>query len=170
MNFTDDCNGGRFTWLDLAPWEFPFKRQVLVGGPLGDQHFAVLFDHGANDGNGRGCGHGLLLNKVPAAGATFLGAPCSQDMKTRRKVFLIVILSLVAIKFVPFVFLGAMIGLLIAAVLGMLGLGLVAALLVVAIGLALALSPIWIPILIVMGVISLFKKLNDRPAPPVITA
>jgi len=91
-------------------------------------------------------------------------------MKTFLKVFLIVVLSLLAIKFVPFMFLGAMVGLLIAALLGMLGLGLVAALLAVAIALALALSPIWIPILIVMGVISLFKKLNDRPAPPVIPA
>jgi H+/Cl- antiporter ClcA len=91
-------------------------------------------------------------------------------MKTFLKVFLIVVLSLLAIKFVPFMFLGAMVGLLIAALLGMLGLGLVAALLAVAIALALALSPIWIPVLIVMGVISLFKKLNDRPAPPVMTA
>jgi F0F1-type ATP synthase assembly protein I len=91
-------------------------------------------------------------------------------MKTFLKVSLIVVLSLLAIKFVPFVFLGAMIGLLIAALLGVLGLSLIAALLAVAVGLALALAPIWIPVLIVMGAISLFKKLNERSAPPVIAA
>ena len=88
-------------------------------------------------------------------------------MNTFLKIFLIVVLSLLALKFLPVIFVGAIVGLLLAAVLGALGLGLVALLLVVGIALALALSPIWIPVLIVMGVISLFKKLGSHPAPPV---
>ncbi len=91
-------------------------------------------------------------------------------MNTFLKIFLIVVLTVVALKFIPFVFLGAIIGLVIAAVLGAVGLSLMAALLAVAIGLALALAPIWIPVLIVMGAISLFKKLNAQPAPPVLAA
>lgn len=45
-----------------------------------------------------------------------------------------------------------------------------ALLLAVGIMLALALSPIWIPVLLVMGVISLFKKQGDQPASPVVVA
>ena len=91
-------------------------------------------------------------------------------MKTFLKIFLVVVLSLVAIKFIPIVFLGALIGLVIAAILGGIGLSLVAALLAVCIAVALALAPIWIPVLIVMGAISLFRKIDDRPQPPVAAA
>lgn len=169
-DFTDDGGNRRFARLDLAARKFPFEREMFLGGPLGDQYATGPFDQSTNHGNRGSCDHGLLLNKVLAAAATFLGVPCFQDMKTFLKVSLIIVLSLLAIKFIPFMFLGAMDGLLIAALLGMLGLGLVAALLAVAVALALALSPIWIPVLVVMGVISLFKKLNERPVPPVMTA
>ncbi|MDI1318969.1 MAG: hypothetical protein PSW75_02090 [bacterium] len=96
-------------------------------------------------------------------------------MKTFLKISLIVVLSLLALKFLPLVLVGAIAGLLIAAVLGVVGVSLLAALLAallaVALGLAFALSPIWIPVLIVMGAISLYKKLGDTPAaPPVIAA
>jgi hypothetical protein len=91
-------------------------------------------------------------------------------MKTFFKILLIVVLTLLVIKFIPFVMIGAMVGLFLAAILGGVGLTLVAALLVVGILLALALAPIWIPVLIVMGAISLFKKLSSRAAPPVMAA
>jgi len=92
-------------------------------------------------------------------------------MKTFLKITLIVVLALLAIKCLPLVLVGACVGLLIAAILGALGVSLVACLLAVALGFAFALSPIWIPVLIVMGAISLFKKLGDKPAtPPVIVA
>lgn len=110
------------------------------------------------------------MNKKLAPAATFLGVACFYGMNTFLKIFLIVVLSVLAIKFIPLVFVGAIIGLVIAAVLGAVGLSLMAALLAVAIGLALALAPIWIPVLIVMGAISLFKKLNAQPAPPVLAA
>ena len=91
-------------------------------------------------------------------------------MKTFFKIFLIVVLALLAIKFIPVVFVGAFVGLILAAILGAVGLSLVAALLAVGIALALALSPIWIPVLIVMGVISLFKKMDTPAQPPVVAA
>ena len=92
-------------------------------------------------------------------------------MKTFLKISLIVVLALLALKVLPLVVVGAIAGLLIAAVLGLVGISLLAALLAVALGLAFALSPIWIPVLLVMGAISLFKKLGDKPTtPPVIAA
>ena len=92
-------------------------------------------------------------------------------MKTFLKLSLIVVLALLALKVLPLVVVGAIAGLLIAAVLGLVGISLLAALLAVALGFAFALSPIWIPVLLVMGAISLFKKLGDKPTtPPVIAA
>ena len=91
-------------------------------------------------------------------------------MKTFLKISLIVVLALLALKVLPLVVVGVIAGLLIAAVLGVVGLSLLAALLAVALGLAFALSPIWIPVLLVMGAISLFKKLGDKPAAPTVVA
>jgi hypothetical protein len=88
-------------------------------------------------------------------------------MNTFLKIFLIVVLALLALKFLPVILIGAFVGLLLAAILGAFGLTLVALLLAVGIALALALSPIWIPVLIVMGLISLFKKMGNKPAPPI---
>jgi len=96
-------------------------------------------------------------------------------MKTFLKITLIVVLALLALKFLPVFLVGGIAGLLIAAVLGVVGasllVALLAVLLAVVLGLAFALSPIWIPVLVVMGAISLFKKLGDKPvAPPVLAA
>jgi hypothetical protein len=92
-------------------------------------------------------------------------------MKTFLKITLIVVLAVLALKCLPLVLVGALAGLLIAALLGVVGVSLLAALLAVVLGFAFALSPIWIPVLIVMGAISLFKKLGDKPAAsPVVAA
>lgn len=91
-------------------------------------------------------------------------------MNTFLKISLIVVLSLIAIKFSPVLFLGAVIGLILAVVLGAVGFSLVLALLAIALAFALALSPIWIPVLIVMGAISLFKKLGSKSATPTVVA
>lgn len=95
-------------------------------------------------------------------------------MKTFLKITLIVVLALLALKFLPVFLVGGIAGLLIAAVLGVVGasllVALLAVLLAVALGLAFALSPIWIPVLVVMGAISLFKKLGDKPAAPPVLA
>ena len=85
-------------------------------------------------------------------------------MNTFLKISLIGVLSLIAIKFSPVLFLGAGIGLILAVVLGAVGFSLVLALLAIALAFALALSPIWIPVLIVMGAISLFKKIGHQTA------
>jgi hypothetical protein len=96
------------------------------------------------------------------------------NMKTFLKVILIAALLVVAIKLSPMIFLGALLGLIAAAVLGALGISLLAGLLAVATALVMALAPIWIPILVIMGVISLFRKNGDSAPPstptPVVTA
>jgi hypothetical protein len=84
-------------------------------------------------------------------------------MKTFLKVLLIAALLIVAIKLSPVIFIGAIVGLAIAAVLGAVGLSLVAGLLAVLLALAVALSPIWIPVLVVLGLISLFRR-RETPA------
>ena len=86
-------------------------------------------------------------------------------MKTFLKILLIAALLLIAIKLSPLIFFGALIGLVAAAVLGVIGLSLVIVLLAVALALAVALSPIWLPVLVVLGVISLCKK-NGQSTPP----
>ncbi len=88
-------------------------------------------------------------------------------MKTFLKVLLLAALLLIAIKFSPVIFLGAIVGLLLAVVLGALGISLIAALFAVVLALAVALSPIWIPVLVVLGLISLFRK-SER-TPPAVT-
>lgn len=87
-------------------------------------------------------------------------------MKTFLKVLLLAVLLIIAIKLSPLIFIGAVLGLLAAIALGTLGLSLVAALLAVALALTVALAPIWIPVLLVIGLINLFRK-SDRTVPPV---
>ena len=89
-------------------------------------------------------------------------------MKTFLKVLLLAALLVIAIKFSPIIFLGIIAGLILAVVLGAVGISLIGALFAVVLALALALSPIWIPVLVVMGLISLFRK-SER-TPPVVTA
>ena len=91
-------------------------------------------------------------------------------MKTFLKIMLIVALAIIALKLSPVLFGGALIGLIAAVALGAVGFSLMVALLAIALGAAIALSPIWIPVLIIMGVISLFKRLGDKPAAPTATA
>lgn len=87
-------------------------------------------------------------------------------MKTFVKVLLLAALLIVAIKFSPVLFLGAIAGLIAAAVLGVVGISLIAALLAVVLALAVALSPVWVPVLVVLGLISLFRK-SERTSPTV---
>ena len=85
-------------------------------------------------------------------------------MKTFLKILLAAVLLIIAIKISPILFIAAFAGLFIAGVLGVLGVSLVVAFLAVALAFAIALSPIWIPVLIVLGLIQLFK--GDKPAAP----
>ena len=143
---------------------------MLVRRALRQEDAAIALDQGADDGYGDSWIHGPLLNKGLADSATFPAMPGSLGMNTFLKILLVAVLLIVAIKLSPVVFVAAVVGLAVAALLGVLGLSLIAALLAVALALVAALAPIWIPVLAIMGVVSLYKKLNDRPQPPVITA
>ena len=89
-------------------------------------------------------------------------------MKTFLKVLLIAALLIVAIKISPVLFVAAFLGLIAAAVLGVIGISLLAGLVAVVLTFAVALSPIWLPVLAVIGIVSLFRK-ADR-TPPMTTA
>lgn len=84
-------------------------------------------------------------------------------MKTFLKVLLLAVLLIVAIKFSPILFIGGLAGLVVAAILGVVGISLLAVLVAVILAIALALSPIWVPVLAIMGLVSLFR----RDTPPV---
>ena len=85
-------------------------------------------------------------------------------MKTFLKVMLILVGVVVAVKLLPFTF--AMLCA-IAGVLGMfalLGLGAVAIIAATALALAVLFAPLWVPALVIVGIIWLIKKLNAKPA------
>lgn len=86
-------------------------------------------------------------------------------MNTFLKILLVAALLLVAIKLSPVLFFGAFVGLIVATVLGAIGISLLAALLAVVIALAVALSPIWIPVLVIMGIVGLCKRNGSTPPP-----
>lgn len=89
-------------------------------------------------------------------------------MKTFLKVLLIAALLVIAIKLGPAIFCAAFVGLIAAAVLGIVGISLLAAIGAVLIALAVALSPIWIPVLAIVGIVSLCKR--DERTPPAMAA
>jgi hypothetical protein len=86
-------------------------------------------------------------------------------MKTFLKVLLIAALLVLAIKLSPVLFFLAIAGLAAAGLLGVMGVSLAAALLAVLTALVFVLAPIWIPVLIVFGLVHLIRR--DRNVPPV---
>jgi hypothetical protein len=89
-------------------------------------------------------------------------------MKTFLKILLVAALAFIALKLSPLLCLAVLVGLVAAIVLGAVGLSLVVGLVAVLLGLAVALAPIWIPVLIVMGLVSLFR--SDKRVPPPVAA
>lgn len=85
-------------------------------------------------------------------------------MKTFLQILLGAVLLVVAIKISPVLFIAALVGLVAAAVLGVVGLSLLVAFIAVAVAFALALAPIWIPVLCVIGLVSLYRR-HNQPAP-----
>ena len=94
-------------------------------------------------------------------------------MKTGLKIFLVLIAALLVLKLLPVILVmggfslaGLVVvgGLLVAAlgVLVMLGVSVSAVVLAVALAVAVALSPIWVPVLAVIGLIFLLKKAKRR--------
>ena len=89
-------------------------------------------------------------------------------MNAFLKILLVAVLLLLAIKFSPVIFVAALAGLLAAAVLAAVGVSLFAAIVGVLLGLIVALAPVWIPVLIVIGLVSLFRR--ERGVPPLAPA
>lgn len=94
-------------------------------------------------------------------------------MKTGLKIFLVLIAALLVLKLLPVILVmggfslaGLVVvgGLLVAAlgVLVLLGVSVSVAVLAVALAVAVALSPIWVPVLAVIGLICLLKKAKRR--------
>jgi hypothetical protein len=79
-------------------------------------------------------------------------------MKTFLKVLIVAAALIIAIKLSPLIFLAGLLGLMAAALLGVVGLSLLGVMLGVLIALTVTLAPIWIPVLVVLGLISLFRR------------
>ena len=85
-------------------------------------------------------------------------------MKTFLKILLIVTAAVIAVKLLPFTLaLGLLLGLLMVGLI-LCGLSLVAVVLAVAVALAAVLAPLWIPALVILGLIALIKRFSAKPA------
>jgi hypothetical protein len=87
-------------------------------------------------------------------------------MKTFLKILVVAAALIIAIKLSPMIFAAGLLGLVAAALLGVAGLSLLGVMVGVLLALTVALAPIWIPVLVVLGLISLFR----RKEPNVVTA
>jgi hypothetical protein len=119
----------------------------------------------------------ILLSAMPRAifycDCNFGPTSVFFNMKTGLKIFLVLIAALLVLKLMPVILVmggfslaGLVVvgGLLVAAlgVLVLLGVSVSAAVLAVALVVAVALSPIWVPVLAVIGLIFLLKKAKRR--------
>lgn len=86
-------------------------------------------------------------------------------MKTFLKILLLAVVVYLAIKISPLLFVAAFAGLAAAMVFGLVGISLLGVLAGVLLGLVIALAPIWIPVLVIVGLVSLFRS-NERTPPP----
>jgi hypothetical protein len=107
--------------------------------------------------------------------ATFRRAPGFDDMKTFLKVALIVLLALVALKLLPILMVPVVLtGVLLLGLLGLalggltaaagVGVAVVVALAIAAVAIVAALSPIWLPVLAIVGLIALIKRSSRAKA------
>ena len=101
--------------------------------------------------------------------ATFAGEPCFEDMKTFLRILLFVLAGLVVIHVFPVLLLPAMIAVVTMLVVGALmlggvaavagvGLALLAGLLAVALVILAVLAPVWLPVLAIVGLVSLCRR------------
>ncbi len=85
-------------------------------------------------------------------------------MNTFLKAVLLILVVVLAVKFLPAIFaLGCMLGLSVVA-LGAVGVSLLAAGAFAASVFVAVLAPLWVPVLIVVGVVVLIRRNSDRPA------
>jgi hypothetical protein len=85
-------------------------------------------------------------------------------MKTFLKVLLLVLAVAVAVKLMPIALIFGGVLALVAALVAAVGLSLAAGLVGVGLFLAFVSSPIWLPILALLGLIALVKRLAPKPA------
>jgi hypothetical protein len=92
--------------------------------------------------------------------ATFAARPGYRGVKTFLKVLLILVLALIAIKMLPVtIALGCVLGLTLA-VAAVLGVSLLAVLLGAALLAGALLTPVWLPVLMIVGLIALVKRVT----------
>lgn len=85
-------------------------------------------------------------------------------MNNFLKIFLLVLAAIIAVKLVPVTLaLGGLLGLLLVGLL-LCGLSLVAVVAIATLALAAVLAPVWIPALVILGLIALIKRWGQRPA------
>lgn len=85
-----------------------------------------------------------------------------RDMKTFLKVLLLVVVALVAIKLLPLTIgLGFVAGLLLVGLMAA-GLSLLAGIAVLAVVLGAVLAPIWIPVLLIVGLVALIRRATRK--------
>jgi lysylphosphatidylglycerol synthetase-like protein (DUF2156 family) len=100
----------------------------------------------------------LVYFVVALPAETFRREPGSWGMKTFLRVLLVAVLVLVALKLLPVTLaLGCVLGAALLAALAV-GLSLAVAALGVALAVAAALSPIWVPVLAIVGIVSLCRR------------
>jgi hypothetical protein len=87
-----------------------------------------------------------------------------EGVKSFLKVLLLVVLAVIAVKLLPLTFaLGCVLALAVVALIAV-GVSVAAALFGAAVVLAIALSPIWIPVLAIIGLVTVLKGGNGGPA------
>ncbi len=96
--------------------------------------------------------------------ATFREEPGFSGMKTFLKVLLIVVAVVIAVKLLPIAFvIGCAVAALLAG-LAVLGVSLAALLICAALAVAALLSPIWVPILAIVGIVALCRRHGNGAA------
>lgn len=110
------------------------------------------------EGDG-GTGDGGQRTRRPA---TFRAGRCSPDMKTFFKVLLIVVAVIVAVKLLPVALVFGCIAACLVAALAVLGVSLAALTVGAAIVVAAVLSPVWVPVLAIVGLVALCRRGRAR--------
>ncbi len=83
-------------------------------------------------------------------------------MNSFLKIFLLVVLALVAIKLLPLTLaMGCVLGLAVAGLV-LVGVSALAGMLAVAVGIVAALAPLWIPVLAIAGLIAVIRRFGPR--------
>lgn len=88
-------------------------------------------------------------------------------MKTFLKIVLLVLVAILAVKLLPFTLAAGCLLALLAGGLAVAGVSVLAGLLAVGLVIGALLAPVWIPVLVVVGLIAVIKRCNRRPTPTV---